>query len=165
MNVKQLKTHVIEPTLEYFAGVHPRYNKIYTTQAVKLLLMTAAVETNMGKYIIQNNPKMSDENKALGIYQLEAETIGWIFSRRNSKLLQEVKRMIDMRTKYALAVSDLAYSTILARLVYWYKTPDQIPSVDDNNGLWLFYKKWYNSSHGATTKERFFKLCEKHKLI
>lgn len=196
MQAKQLKKYIIEPTLKYFSEISNHYKKIYTPEAVKLLLMTAAVESNMGRYIIQNNDKMEEGKKALGIYQLEPATINYIYQCRKSELntfLKEwrdslpynpnknfrelfgshsllntmylcAKGKIDINTRILL-ISDLRFSTILARLVYWYKTKDPIPNVNDNEALWKYYKKWYNSTKGDTIREEFFRACKRHKVL
>lgn len=166
MNSNQLEKYIIEPTLKYFSKIDTKYSKIYSPEAVKLLLMTAAVESDMGEYIIQNNNKMKERDKALGVYQIEMSTIDYIIMHKSSKIVSKVlsstNNIFDVYTR---AICDMSYSTIMARLVYWYKTPDKIPNINDNESLWKFYKKCYNSYLGKTTKEKFFNLCSKHKII
>ena len=178
MQAKQLKKYIIEPTLEYLSEIGGRYKKFYTPQAIKLLLMTAAVESNMGRYIVQNNNKMDERKKAVSIYQIEPATIDFIFKRikRNSSLFNLLiqsgenftEAMMNSSSLFSLKcmlIYDLRMATIICRLIYWYKTKDPIPNENDNEGLWKYYKKWYNSSLGDTTREEFFKACKRHRVL
>ncbi len=128
--------------------------------------MTAAVESDMGRYVIQNNSKLSEEKKALGIYQIERATIDYVFTRPDSMLKRALESFVPSYTdRYIGVIYDLFYSTVLTRAIYWYKTDKPLPSAEDNDGLWQYYKKYYNSALGGTEKEEFFKACKKHKLL
>lgn len=56
-------------------------------------------------------------------------------------------------THRELEFSPLA-SIVMARIKYKL-VPSKIPSWDDFEGQWLYYKKWYNSYLGRATKEEF----------
>ena len=167
MNTKQLKEYIIEPTLNRLALLSGnRYNKIHTPESVKLLLMTAAIESNMGRYIVQNNIKMAEDNKAVSIYQIENPTINFVIERKYNSLLDSLDYFKRDGEDIRLAlISNLRYSTAFCRIIYWYKTKDPIPNINDNNALWKYYKKWYNSSLGDTTRDEFFSVCKRYKLI
>lgn len=163
MKTQQLKKYIIVPTLKKYAACGDTYKNIYSPQAVKLLLMTAAVESNMGYYLVQNNNKISEGKKAVSIYQMERSTINWLFSKMKKDEIFSKKLCY-----FGLAndtIYNLRIATIVCRLIYWYKTKTKIPSKDDNNALWKYYKKWYNSSLGDTTRDEFFSLCKKHKVL
>jgi len=169
MNTKQLKEYIVEPTLERLMSlVGSRYKKIKicTPESVKLILMTAATESNMGRYIVQNNDKMAEEKKAVSIYQIEQPTINFVLKRKSNNLLDGLQyfKKDGQDIRQAL-ISNLSYATAFCRLVYWYKSKDSIPNINDNDGLWKYYKKWYNSSLGDTTRDEFFSACKRYKLI
>jgi len=171
MDSEQLKTCIIEPTLQYLEYDNKLYKgRILNRSAVKLLLLTAAIESDMGHFIEQT-VMCASNNGGMGIYQIEELTLSWVLKRSYKYPLSKA---LELKFKIPTSefinyprniIGNLFYQTAIARLIYWYKTADTLPDVDDNEGMWLYYKKWWNSSEGKATKEQFFRKGKKYGII
>lgn len=144
--VKQL-TELIEDTLHYMG------DKFYSQAAINLLLGTYATES-----IIDGQTHLRQINgPALGIFQMEPATFAWI---------QDVHYNHKTRTTAIPAVAcalfadiewNLKLAIIMARLCYWYKTPEPLPPADDLISLASYYKTWYNSLLGHGSVQKFIR--------
>jgi len=52
-------------------------------------------------------------------------------------------------------------AAVMMRLLYAFKTPEPIPALDDDVGMWEYYKTWWNSWSGATMQARFDEAWER----
>jgi hypothetical protein len=159
MNVRQLKDVIITPALTALG--------LYSPSAANLLLGTAAQESAMGKFIVQQGIGFRG---GIGIYQMEKLTYNDIWDRM-------VKDNVSIRVKMRLYLgyegrpapermaSDLLLSTMMARLFY-YSINRPLPDAQDIPAMAAYYKKWFNTSKGAATEQQFidnynrYVLCE-----
>ena len=126
-----------------------RETGMYSKDAVELLMMTAAVETNLGEYIKQMN------GPGLGIFSIEPAThddimVRWINAntegrkRFKAKLLQA---MIGFAAslKPDQLVFNLKYSIVVARLKYYM---DVRPIPNNPLDMAKYWKALYNTKYG-----------------
>lgn len=118
-----------------------------TKTAADLLMATAAQETALGTWLVQ------EDGPALGVFQIEPES------------LDDLELVLTPAQKAALAtlgsaaplVDQLAGNLVLAaavcRLFYW-QVPEPLPP-DTVAGLWGYYKAHYNTLFGAATESEF----------
>lgn len=143
MHPGQLREHVIEPVLKHLEA--------YSESAVNLLLMTAAVESDLGEYIAQIN------GPALGIYQMEPDTeydILHNFVSFRGVLHSQIESCMTLRYfpedgDFGLA-GNLYYATAMAR-VHYLRVPEALPEPDDIRGLANYWKDHYNTHLGMGT--------------
>jgi len=111
----------------------------------KLLLATCAVESDFGRYNYQIG-----SNVARGVFQMEEKTYNWVYDK--------------YKDRYPLKdwnfIHDLEESILICSLLYKIY-PESLPE-NTPDGIWYYYKKYFNSDLGATTREKFNKACEKH---
>lgn len=143
LNVEQLENLIIEPTLSKL--------NMYSKFAKELLLFTCATETLGGTYIKQVN------GVALGIYQIEPAThtdIWENYIKYRPIIVQQLGLHFNCvrQPEPSRLMYDLQYSTIMARLQY-FRHSEQFPELD-TDGLWYYYKKYFNTHLGKATKER-----------
>jgi hypothetical protein len=132
----QLVQYVIRPTLTEAGQLIGK--KCNSRAARQLLLVTACVESHCGHYLRQIR------GPAVGIYQMEPATYRWLTSTQVGPHLPPLARI----------TSCLHCATLACRLRYWL-VPHPLPAADDRDGLWHYYKKFWNSTAGATTKTQF----------
>ena len=152
INPKDLKKHIIEPTLEYL--------NMYSDSAVNLILGTAAVESDLGYYLRQKGSE--GDTGAFGIYQMELATCDDIYDNY-LKYRPELKSSIDSILTFAELgeplIYNLQYATAMAR-VHYYRVPAPLPDPDDKVGLANYWKDHYNSHLGKGTPEKFLEKYE-----
>ncbi len=155
MNASQLRAYVIFPTLKPL--------DLWSLAVETLLVGTVAHESAMGKYLHQI------KGPALGIYQIEPVTHFDIWANflkyraglRDQILDRVPKAMLRhdsaTGTDYgaeSMLITDLAYATIMARLIYL-RAPSPLPEGDDISALAGYWKKFYNTPLGAGTENEF----------
>lgn len=114
----------------------------------KLLYLTIATESNLGKYSKQLN------GPAKGITQVEPSTestvLTWV--KRNPKLYDKIKNLrVHAKLNIHEAEYNLAYSVALSYLVY--KMRNTNPKNCNTENLAKLYKKNYNTYRGKATVE------------
>lgn len=162
MDASQLRAYVILPALKPLG--------LWSMAAETLLIGTIAHESAGGKYLHQV------KGPALGIYQIEPITHFDIWSNflkyrtvlRDSVLDMVPKNMLRFDsvtgTQYGaetMLITDLAYATVIARLVYL-RAPAALPRADDLPGLAAYWKKFYNTPLGAGTENQFLAHYAQH---
>lgn len=146
-NCQQFRELIVKPTLSKLQA--------YSSEAEELLVFTCAAETNGGTYLQQLN------GPALGIYQCEPSTYTDIWEkyiRHNSRvlLLLQIHFGCTFLPKCDRLIYDLEFATAMARLHYM-RFKDELPKADDINGIYEYYKKFYNTPKGAATKTESIK--------
>jgi len=142
----ELLEKIIRPTLEWLG--------MGGESAENLLLGTAAQESLMGYYLTQTR------GPALGIYQIEPATHADIYNSYlsyNPIIQERVERFCRAKTVAGRGkelVSNLTYSTAVARLIY-YRVAEKLPEADDLLGLARYWKKYYNTELGKGSIEDF----------
>lgn len=141
MDSEQLKSLVIKPAIADLL--------LYSDEAVALLLFTCANESLGGSFIKQVS------GPALGIYQMEPKTYNDIWqnyiNNRNDLKLQMLHCFDAPRMPSEdRLIYDLRFATAMAR-IHYARVPDALPRVTDIDGLWNYYKKFYNTSLGKAS--------------
>ena len=155
---------LIQAVLRYLEPEIP-----YSENAVELLMMTAAVESNLGDYIKQT------KGPAKGIFQVEPATERdvmdrYLGSKYRKKLKAKIQRLAgDPPPGIDPAVYDLDYQIALARCFYWMK-PGALPKIkmvedrpdyDSIVKMAKYYKKYFNTYLGkSTVKKTITKYCK-----
>lgn len=138
MRHQDLRLYVIRPVLTSVG--------LYSEAAEELLVLTAATESHMGKYLAQVN------GPALGIFQMEPATHNDLWSN----YLDYRPAIAGKVVQFALSrsaeemVFNLAYATIMARLQY-FRSPKPLPVATDVQGLAEYWKLHYNTLDGKGT--------------
>lgn len=149
INPAHLRDLVITPTLEILADYDRKMN---SPAVVNLLLATIAHESLGGFHLKQI------KGPALGIYQIEPDTHDDVwknFLRNRPGLLNVITLKIRNREhSHAALVSDLAYATAIARLIYW-RAPQPLPDKDDIDGLAKYWDDHYNCNGKHYSQDGF----------
>ncbi len=125
----------------------PEYN---SPEAVELLMMTAAQESFLGRFI-----KQLDCGIAKGVFQMEMATYQDLFDnyiRYHPDLLNKIFHYfpVNADTVEINMCGNLPYQIVIARLNY-YRKRGNIPEWDNILGLAEYYKKHWNTYLGAAT--------------
>jgi hypothetical protein len=150
----QFLTFIIRPVLQDLGLASPA--------AERLLLGTAAIESDCGTYLSQY-----PAGPGLGIFQMELATIHDLYT--NFLAYRPQYRSLADRWKGATVARSLAvignlhYATALARLQY-YRVPAPLPDADDLEGLGAYYKQYWNTEKGKATAAQFVKRLHDLKL-
>jgi len=147
---------IVEPTLAKMGEYDPKLN---TPASVVLVMGTAAQETNLGYYWVQNTP----QEVGKGFFQIEKDTLDYLldYLDRPSKhgLRDIIMGLVSVENSYRgreVLLDELVespkFSTAMCRLRYW-PIPAPVPPADDLLALGAYWKKWYNTIHGAGTAE------------
>lgn len=149
----QLRTLVIKPALMDLV--------MFSEEALELLTFTCATESQGGTYLKQI------KGPALGIFQMEPATYNDIWQNYinnhndiklkllhnfNAPVMPDEERMIY----------DLRFATAMAR-IHYLRIPEPLPRLHDLDGLWDYYKKYYNTAagkadyHGAMNAYQLFR--------
>jgi len=132
-------------------------------EAIELLLLTAAVESDFGTYVRQ-----IPSGPALGIFQVETTTELdlWRWISGKPKLLNLMLPLIGdpilSLEGLTPSIYNIAYQIALARLFYW-RIPESLPKVryissgltdESVNALAKYYKKYFNTELGKSSVEK-----------
>ena len=112
--------------------------KMFSPAALELLMLTAAHESYLGRYLYQNNRQFGP---AVGFYQIEPLTHKSIF------VTFFKHRYPDFQMGAGHRLLDPVYSTIVARGIYA-DFAESLPRSDDCLGLAQYYKKYWNTELG-----------------
>jgi len=126
---------------------------LYSEDTEELLMLTAAVESNLGHYLNQNGG-----GPARGIFQMEPTTEQDIFDNYlvyNPSLLKKVREYQGLFPEKEM-VYNLAYQIIMAR-IHYLRVPERLPSTDDIEGVADYWKRYYNTYKGKGTVEKAVK--------
>lgn len=112
-----------------------------TSNAINLLVMTAAQETHLGRWLYQVR------GPAQGIYQMEPNTVHDLWQNGLSNHMRDRIAEEYRPSRWSLKY-DLAYQTILARL-YYARFEEPIPA--NIREMAEYYKKYWNTEAGDAT--------------
>lgn len=125
---------------------------LYSASAEELLMATCAQESRLGEYRHQIG------GPALGIFQMEPgdhDDIWTNYLAYHFDLATDLRRIANQLQP---AASDLQnndpYAIAMAR-VHYARKPGALPTPTDLEGLWEYYKHWYNTPAGAATRDEF----------
>ncbi|MEM4414260.1 MAG: hypothetical protein QXD59_08290 [Candidatus Caldarchaeum sp.] len=140
---EQYLTHIVGPTLAWVGLDSP--------SARHLLLGTLAVESGMGRWIVQRG------GPALSPYQIEPATALDVWDRICRRYPRHAERGMRFLLPELGIVDQLPgnilFATVLARFVY-FLDPHPLPPPDDIGELGKYWKQAYNRS-GRGTVDRF----------
>lgn len=145
----QFRTFIKE-TLTEFERLSGLRN-IASDDAVELLMLTAAQESHLGRYLWQvgNGP-------ALGVFQVESNTHEDIFMnylRFKPPVIDAVCHFkAEQLSSKDNMKGNLAYQVVIARLVY-YRVPKRLPKKEDVDGMADYWKNFYNTHLGKGEPE------------
>lgn len=148
---KQLRELIIKPALDCL--------QMYSDSAEELLVFTCACESLGGTYLKQV------KGPALGIYQMEPATYTDIWEnyiKNQGHVLNLLSINFDVH-KLPLPermIYDLKFATAMARLHYR-RRKETLPQSTDIDGIWEYYKKYYNTHLGKAEKETSIKHYQK----
>lgn len=143
LNITQFRELIVKSSLNDLL--------LYSPDAEELLVFTCAVESLGGTYLHQVN------GPALGIYQMEPVTYNDIWETYIKPRGPLTMRLMtnfhlpSMPSEEQL-IYDLRYATAMSRIFYA-RVKEPLPSASDENAIWDYYKKYYNTSQGAAVKE------------
>jgi len=132
----QFRTLILTPVLSKL--------QVYSKQAEELLVFTCAAESSGGTFLLGN------KNGTMGIYNLDAakHTDIWInFIRDKNKLSTLLAMHFDCNRipEPERLIHDLFYATAMTQISYL-RSEEKLPEIDDVDGLWSYYKKYYNTA-------------------
>ena len=148
MKAVQIKDLVIIPALEKI--------ELYSPEAVTLMLGTACVESQCGEYLQQ-----VPSGPALGIFQMatyEDLIKNYLDFRPDLKARVMALYCEGMSAKQNLTCN-LLFQAAVCRLIYL-RVSEKIPN--DLAGMANYWKKYYNTSKGKGTPEKFIEAYERY---
>ena len=132
-----------------------------------LMIATAYQETKMGRY---KDP--STNRNGEGLFQFDPSIIEDTLSRTKKRIRARLEEKFDIdldEVTHKNLNNMPLIQTILAALKYWI-VPEPLPNKNDFDGMWNYYKIYFNSIKGKATKEEFrdaynyaLELSEKYK--
>lgn len=151
LDIEQFRTYVIAPSLRAVA--------MWSPAAERLLLGTALQESGF-RYLVQRGG-----GPGRGFYQIEPETEQDVWTNYlayRPELAARVRGFgVDGPGRETHLVGNLPYATVMARLIY-YRVPESLPAADDIDGLADYWKRHYNTAHGAGTAAAFARKLRKY---
>ena len=122
----------------------------YSSDAVKLLMMIAAHESDLGKYIKQVN------GPALGIFQIEPATHDDVWTNGDSCEVNASRLgyVWECDATSARLEYDLQYQILIARQKL-FMISEPLPSGDDEIAMANYCKKYWNTDLGKATSEDY----------
>lgn len=147
IDVGQFRDEVIKPSLNLINS--------YSLNAEELLIATMAHESLGGTYLKQ----IGMEHGALGVYQMEQRTYVDIWNNYLHKRMQLRTAIFNFCNLANFPqpeemVTNLKYATMMAR-VFYLRIPEKLPLYNDIDGIWEYYKTYWNTRHGKAEKADF----------
>lgn len=149
ISCEQMRREIIKPAL---MDCVYRGKMLWCGNSENLLIATMAHESKGGYYLVQQGG-----GPGSGIYQDEYEDYADMIT---NFLLPNWKKDIYIQdfdfNDFDRIKHDLIYATKVARMHYL-RAPEPLPSCENLDETWEYYKKYYNSSKGAAEKDQFIK--------
>jgi hypothetical protein len=136
---------------------------LYSEDAVELLMLTAATESNLGYYIVQKGG-----GPALGIFQMEPDTEDDIWEnylQYKDTLADKISKEFPIHSDFSLddLEFNLGYQIAMAR-IHYLRVPEKLPSKKDTHAMALYWKRYYNTYLGKGTTEKAIGKYERYCL-
>lgn len=143
LDCSQFRSLIVEPVLSKL--------RVYSKNAEELLVFTCAAES-LGGTLLQQI-----KGPALGIYQMEPNTytdiwVNYIRARNQLATLMALHFGCNKIPDIERMIYDLHYATAMAR-IHYLRMPGNLPDAKDVDGMWDYYKKYYNTEKGKAKKE------------
>jgi hypothetical protein len=134
---------------------------LYSEAAEELLCATCANESNLGQYRVQA------DGPARGIFQIEGSDFSDIWNNYLKYHFTLASYVKGLNNGNVGTVDDLVsndrYSIALAR-IHYARCPGYLPQAGDLDGIWNYYKTYYNTPRGAATEATFKEKYQKYVL-
>lgn len=130
--------------------------------AERLVMGTALVESDLRRLVQAGFEGGAYLDGGIGLYQIELATLADLYENF-LKFRPPLREGIDALTLWkpgegipttpdfqmlgSQLLWNLAYATIICRLIYW-RVPDALPGADDPDGLGHYWKDHYNTNLG-----------------
>lgn len=126
--------------------------QLYSKEAEELMVFTCAAESDGGRLLAQI------KGPALGVYQCEPTTHhdiwrNFIFRRQSLMAILSLNFDVSKIPANDRLIYDLKYATAICR-IHYYRMPGALPKADDIDGIWSYYKEFYNTNLGKAKKEK-----------
>jgi hypothetical protein len=149
----QVADRVIKPTLHDLG--------MYSYSALQLVAGTMAVESDMGKFLVQLGG-----GPALGVYQMEPATYTDIWDnylRYNPSYVSLIFSMLDVthRPPASRMIWDIRFATIMCRLHYR-RVKEPLPEAGNIKGMAWYWKEHYNTKLGRGEPNDFVSAFMQH---
>jgi hypothetical protein len=143
LDCSQFRSLIVEPVLSKL--------RLYSKNAEELLVFTCAAESLGGTYLQQV------KGPAVGIYQMEPITytdiwVNYIRARNQLATLMAIHYGCNKIPEVERMIYDLHFATAMAR-IHYLRMPGNLPDAKDIDGIWDYYKKYYNTEKGKAKKE------------
>lgn len=154
-NIAQFRQLIVQSSLKDL--------NLYSQGAEELLVFTCAAESRGGTYLQQI------KGPALGIYQMEPLTYNDIWQNfikykpKLSLILSENFDVHNMPSESRL-IYDLRFATAMSR-IHYLRFNTVLPSHQDVDALWAYYKKFYNTELGKAKKEECIKAYQEFTVL
>jgi hypothetical protein len=126
--------------------------ELWSVAAENLLLGTAVQESGL-RFLQQRGG-----GPARGVYQIEPRTESDLhdnFLKYRPPLRDKVLALLaPVPSRHEQLVSNLAYATAVARLIY-HRIPQQLPEAEDVDALGRYWKRHFNTDAGRGTVSAF----------
>lgn len=165
LNSDDFREFVIRPTLVCLDGLGiPK-----TKAAEQLLVGTAVAESNLTRLIQSGFEGGAYLDGGISLYQIERATLIDLyenFLRFRPELRDGIDALTLWRPNEGDAINrdfdmlacqtlwNLAYATIIARLIYW-RAPEALPEAGDFDALGHYWKDHYNTKLGKGEPDVF----------
>ena len=153
IDVQQFRADVVRYALQH--------TRTWSPAAERLMMGTAAVESGF------RSIRQLGNGPALGFFQVEPQTRNDIHVHYLAFHQSMKERVADLQIPSLpldrQLIVNLAYSTAIARLVY-FRRPEPLPEAEDDKGLAAYWKQHYNTPLGKGTEAKFLKALRKHGL-
>lgn len=155
MELKQIHLFIVKPILKYL--------DMDGATAQRLLLGTIAHESG-GKHIDQRlSSSDTTLGPAFGLFQIEKGThrslyVDYLKYHPRTRVRLDVLEAGWPSPLIQLA-TNLGYATAVARLLY-YRVPTKLPEPNDIEGLWEYYKQYWNTYKGKAKKDDWLRAYE-----
>ena len=133
---------VVVPALQLLAPAGIPYSKT----AHDLLMGTAAQESLLGTYLVQQS------GPGVGVFMATPVEVPGILSRCSPTIQAAIIKVGNPLDNGTLA-ANLTLAAMVARCWYWVE-PAPLPP-DTVSGLWGYYKQYYNTLAGAATESQW----------
>lgn len=155
MNRQQFYDFRLKPALKAMS----KFGNYNTLAARRLLLVTAEVESRCGYHIKQVGGPAESE------YQVEPPTVATVLlewdaylnNKEFAKLIDSFACQFDINSNM---LNSPLYATAIAR--GWYAMDDEpLPAYNDKHGMWLYYKRVWNTEGGKTDQDEFYEAWDR----
>lgn len=142
-NINQFRESIVQSTLKDML--------MYSPEAEEILVFTCAAESLGGTYLRQAF------GPALGIYQMEPQTYTDIWEnylklKPNLCTILYSNFNINFMPSPDRLIYDLRFATAMCRIFYR-RISEPLPPANNIDGLWYYYKKYYNTVKGKAEKK------------